>query len=174
MRIRSQGLVLLAGLSILAAACGPAAQSAAPSVAPSAPASTEPSVAASAPPSAGAGAELKIGVVTDVGTVNDKNFNEYTYIGAQQGQDAPGVSGGGCEARVPGHGRDREDLEFGPERGQRDGQRVVVARVAVEDDRPRGGHRRSQRVHGRSVACQMLAGRCWRRYDARQRSALSG
>ncbi len=92
MRIRSQGLVLLAGLSILVAACGPAAQSAAPSVAPSAPASTEPSVAASAPPSAGAGAELKIGVVTDVGTVNDKNFNEYTYVGAQQGAAAVGAA----------------------------------------------------------------------------------
>jgi basic membrane protein A len=93
MRIRSQGLVLLAGLSILAAACGPAAQSAAPTAAPpSAPASTEPSVAPSAPPSAGAGADLKIGVVTDVGTVNDKNFNEYTYVGAQQGAAAVGAA----------------------------------------------------------------------------------
>lgn len=93
MRIRSQGLVLLAGLSILAAACGPAAQSAAPSAAPpSAPASSEPSTPASAPPSAGAGADLKIGVVTDVGTVNDKNFNEYTYVGAQQGAAAVGAA----------------------------------------------------------------------------------
>jgi len=93
MRIRSQGLVLLAGLSILAAACGPAAQSVAPTAAvPSAPASTEPSDAASAPPSAGAGADLKIGVVTDVGTVNDKNFNEYTYVGAQQGAAAIGAA----------------------------------------------------------------------------------
>jgi basic membrane protein A len=29
--------------------------------------------------------DLKIGVVTDVGTVNDKNFNEYTYVGAKNG-----------------------------------------------------------------------------------------
>src|SRR5687768_1122654 len=94
MRIRSQGLVLLAGLSILVAACGPAATSSAPSEAPpSAPASTAPSVApSSAAPSAGAGADLKIGVVTDVGTVNDKNFNEYTYVGAQQGAAAVGAA----------------------------------------------------------------------------------
>src|SRR3989337_1468408 len=95
MRIRSQGLVLLAGLSILAAACGPAAQSAAPSAAPTsaAPGSAEPSGAPSASPSAaGAGADLKIGVVTDVGTVNDKNFNEYTYVGAQQGAAAVGAA----------------------------------------------------------------------------------
>lgn len=92
MRIRSQGLVLLAGLSILAAACGPAAQSAAPSAAPPsvAPASIEPSVAPSA--SAALGADLKIGVVTDVGTVNDKNFNEYTYVGAQQGAASVGAA----------------------------------------------------------------------------------
>lgn len=91
MRIRSQGLVLFAGLSILAAACGPAAQSTAPSVAPP-PASTAPSEAPSEAPSAAPGADLKIGVVTDVGTVNDKNFNEYTYVGAQQGAAAVGAA----------------------------------------------------------------------------------
>ena len=35
--------------------------------------------------------DLKIGVVTDVGTVNDKNFNEYTFVGAQQGAAAIGA-----------------------------------------------------------------------------------
>jgi basic membrane protein A len=90
MRIRSQGLVLLAGLSILAAACGPGAASTAPSVAP--PASTAPSEAPSEAPSAAPGADLKIGVVTDVGTVNDKNFNEFTYVGAQQGAAAVGAA----------------------------------------------------------------------------------
>jgi basic membrane protein A len=39
----------------------------------------------------GAGAGLKIGVVTDVGTVNDKNFNEYTYVGAKDGAAAVGA-----------------------------------------------------------------------------------
>jgi basic membrane protein A len=37
--------------------------------------------------------DLKIGVVTDVGTVNDKNFNEYTYKGAQEGAQAIGAAG---------------------------------------------------------------------------------
>lgn len=33
---------------------------------------------------------LKIGVVTDVGTVDDKNFNEYTFAGANAGAEAIG------------------------------------------------------------------------------------
>jgi basic membrane protein A len=40
----------------------------------------------------GAGAGLKIGVVTDVGTVNDKNFNEFTFKGAQEGAAAVGAA----------------------------------------------------------------------------------
>lgn len=39
-----------------------------------------------------AGAGLKIGVVTDVGTVNDKNFNEFTYVGAKDGASAIGAA----------------------------------------------------------------------------------
>ena len=42
---------------------------------------------ARAPPTS----DLKIGVVTDVGTVNDKNFNEFTFVGAQQGAAAIGA-----------------------------------------------------------------------------------
>jgi basic membrane protein A len=41
-----------------------------------------------ASPAASAGASgsaLKIGLVTDVGTLNDKNFNEYSWAGAQDG-----------------------------------------------------------------------------------------
>jgi basic membrane protein A len=38
------------------------------------------------------GASLKIGVVTDVGTVNDKNFNEFTYVGAKDGARAVGAA----------------------------------------------------------------------------------
>ena len=45
--------------------------------------STEPSAAASA-----AHSDLKIGVVTDIGTLNDKNFNEYSFKGAQDGATA--------------------------------------------------------------------------------------
>ena len=85
MRIRSTGLTLFAGLSIFVAACSSGDSSTAPSAA--AP-STAPSAAA---PSAAQRrrrrprrrrpqptSDLKIGVVTDVGTVNDKNFNEFT------------------------------------------------------------------------------------------------
>jgi basic membrane protein A len=95
MRIRSTGLALFAGLSVFVAACGTGTTSTAPSVAPTDAASTAPSEApASVEPSAsaGAGADLKIGVVTDVGTVNDKNFNEYTYVGAQLGAAAVGAA----------------------------------------------------------------------------------
>jgi basic membrane protein A and related proteins len=94
MRIRSTGLALFAGLSVFVAACGTGAESVAPSVAPSeAPMTDAPSEApASVEPSAAPGADLKIGVVTDVGTVNDKNFNEYTYAGAQMGAEAVGAA----------------------------------------------------------------------------------
>jgi basic membrane protein A len=64
------------------------------------------SAAPSAPPDPCAGAKahggaahqlptdktkVKIGVSTDVGTVNDKNFNEYTFLGAKQGAQALGA-----------------------------------------------------------------------------------
>ena len=35
--------------------------------------------------------DLKIGVVTDIGTLNDKNFNEYSYKGAQAAATALGL-----------------------------------------------------------------------------------
>ncbi|MDO8484781.1 MAG: BMP family ABC transporter substrate-binding protein, partial [Candidatus Limnocylindrales bacterium] len=88
MRIRSTGLVLFAGLSIILGACSPAASS-------SAPASAAPETAApetAAPTVAAPSSDLKIGVVTDVGTVNDKNFNEYTYVGAKDGASAIGAT----------------------------------------------------------------------------------
>jgi len=88
MRTRSRGLALLAGLAVLASACTGGGGGTSPS------ASAAPSAAN---PCAGATAhsggphqfptdktKWKIGVATDVGTVNDKNFNEYTYNGAKQ------------------------------------------------------------------------------------------
>jgi basic membrane protein A and related proteins len=51
---------------------------------PSAPPSTEPTDGPSAPPSEPA-SDWVIGVVTDVGTVDDKNFNEYSFLGATNG-----------------------------------------------------------------------------------------
>jgi basic membrane protein A and related proteins len=89
MRTRSLGLTLAAGLSIFVAACSSGAATTAPSVEASVEASVAPSVEASVAPSVeasvAAGSNLKIGVVTDIGTLNDKNFNEYSYKGAQQG-----------------------------------------------------------------------------------------
>ena len=42
-------------------------------------------------PAAGGESDAKIGLVTDVGTLDDKNFNEYSWIGAQQGAAAIGA-----------------------------------------------------------------------------------
>jgi len=79
--------MLVATLVIVASACSgsatptPAASAAAPSVEPSMVASAAPSVAAS-PSAAASASALKIGLVTDLGTLNDKGFNEYSYKGA--------------------------------------------------------------------------------------------
>ena len=93
MRTQSLGLTLFAGLSILVAACGPGAASKAPSAdasaAPSAAAST--SAAPSVAPSAAATSALKIGVVTDIGQLDDKNYNEYTFKGVEAGAAAIGA-----------------------------------------------------------------------------------
>ncbi len=101
MRIRSTGLVLFAGLSIFVAACSSTgsssapASAAAPSAAPAtaAPATAAPTTAPStAPTSAAPTSDLKIGVVTDIGTLDDKNYNEYTYKGVKAGAAAIGAA----------------------------------------------------------------------------------
>lgn len=85
MRNRSIGLTLFSGLAILVAACGGGATpSPAASAAPSGPASAEPSGDAS-PSASAAASDLKIGLVTDVGSLDDKNFNQYSWEGAQDG-----------------------------------------------------------------------------------------
>ena len=43
------------------------------------------------PPAASGTSTAKIGLVTDVGTLDDKNFNEYSWLGAQQGATAIGA-----------------------------------------------------------------------------------
>src|SRR5437763_1963530 len=63
MRIRSLGLVLLTGLAVAAAACGTSGGSA----------------------GASGGKALKVGMVTDVGGLNDKSFNEASWKGTQDG-----------------------------------------------------------------------------------------
>ena len=91
MRNRSLGLTLFAGLSILVAACSSSGATASPSAEPSvaAPSEAAPSVAPteSAAPSESAApqSDLKIGVVTDIGTLNDKGYNEYSFKGAEDG-----------------------------------------------------------------------------------------
>jgi basic membrane lipoprotein Med (substrate-binding protein (PBP1-ABC) superfamily) len=94
MRIRSTGLTLFAGLSILVAACTsgttspkPSAGTTAAASAPASGGSAAPSVEASVKPTS----DLKIGVVTDVGAVNDKNFNQFSYAGAVEGARAIGA-----------------------------------------------------------------------------------
>jgi basic membrane protein A len=99
MRFRQAGLGLFAGLSILVAACSSNGASTAPSVAATTAPTTAPTAAASeapsvAPSASAAHSDLKIGVVTDIGTLDDKNYNEYTYKGvtaaaAAIGADAP-------------------------------------------------------------------------------------
>jgi len=87
--------LLAATLAIVASACSGSAtptpsvapSAAAPSVAPSVAASVAPSEAPSpsAAASASASSALKIGLVTDVGKLNDQNFNQYSWEGAQDG-----------------------------------------------------------------------------------------
>ena len=94
------GLTLFAGLAIFVSACSSGGSSASPSAAaPSAAASAAPSAAASAsasaeasPSASAAGAtcdkKLKVGLVTDVGRINDKGFNQSAYEGMQAAQAA--------------------------------------------------------------------------------------
>jgi len=87
MRTRSIGLSLFAGLAIVVSACGGGA-----TTAPSEAAMSEvPSVAPTTAPTAAPSSNLVIGVVTDIGTLNDKNFNEYSYKGAVDGAAAIGA-----------------------------------------------------------------------------------
>jgi len=87
MRTSSTGLALLAGLSILFAACSGAATSKAP--ASQAPASAAP--ATEAPTAAATASPWKIAVHTDIGSIDDKNFNQYSYAGAVEGAAAIGA-----------------------------------------------------------------------------------
>jgi basic membrane protein A len=94
MRIRSTGLALFAGVALIVSACSSGATAVpsapAPSTASVAP-STAPSIAATPAPSSA----LKLGVVTDIGSLNDKNFNEYTFKGAVAGATDIGAAAPG-------------------------------------------------------------------------------
>jgi basic membrane protein A len=95
----SRRLIALGATSaIIISACS--GSSATPSPTAAAPSSAAPSMAESAAPSSAAPsvapspsavqANLKIGVVTDIGTLNDKGYNEYTFKGAADGAAAIG------------------------------------------------------------------------------------
>ncbi len=91
MRNRSVGLGALMSLALVASACSSGATAtptpgatATPAPATSAPAAS-PTATPVPSPTFVQNATLKIGVVTDVGTVNDKNFNQYSYEGAVAG-----------------------------------------------------------------------------------------
>jgi basic membrane protein A len=95
MRIRSARLSLLLGTVVVAAACttgggGDASPSAAASVDPCAGAAAHSGDARTLPTDT---SQIKIGVATDVGKVDDKNFNEYTYAGAVEAAAALNIPG---------------------------------------------------------------------------------
>ncbi len=99
MRTRSMGIALFSVLALVLSACSTAATPtpAAPTVAPSAaaPSSAEsPAASGSAAPSSSGAASgaWKVGVVTDVGTLDDKNFNQFSFEGAEAGASAIGAS----------------------------------------------------------------------------------
>ena len=97
MHKRSLGLTLFGAVAIIVAACGggatptPAQSTEASQPATSASAPAESPSGGAASPSAPATSNLKIGVVTDIGTLNDKNFNEYSFKGAEEGATAIGA-----------------------------------------------------------------------------------
>ena len=91
MRIRFSGLALLMGASVIVAACsgGTTTSQAPASVASVAPASEAP--ASEAPSAAPTESAWKVGSHTDVGSIDDRNFNQYSYAGATDGATAIGA-----------------------------------------------------------------------------------
>jgi basic membrane protein A and related proteins len=96
MRTRSLGLTLFSGLAFVVAACSGGASSpsaAAPSEAPMSEAPMSEAPASEAPASAAASMRpLKVGVVTDVGQLEDKSFNQSSNEGAMAAAEATGGS----------------------------------------------------------------------------------
>jgi basic membrane protein A len=91
MRTRSTGLALFAGLSILFAACGGGGATTAPSAAATAAATTAASAEATAGATTAALKPIKVGVVTDVGQLEDKSFNQ----SSNEGSKAAALESGG-------------------------------------------------------------------------------
>jgi basic membrane protein A len=87
--ITKRNLLALATIAIIVAACGGGATAspeatAAPTAAPTTEATAEPTAEPTATPAAAlCDAKLKVGLVTDVGRVNDKGFNQSAYEGME-------------------------------------------------------------------------------------------
>lgn len=92
MRNRSVGLTLFGALAVIVAACGGGATpSPAASATPAASMTAEPSDSAAPSESAAPSLRpLKVGVVTDVGQLEDKSFNEFSNAGAEAAAEATG------------------------------------------------------------------------------------
>lgn len=103
MRIRAVGPVALVVVALLVGACGGTAATGTPGATGTTGASASPSPTPKPPCKTGTGAalpaakDLKIGVVADIGSLTDKNFNEYTHKGAQ---DAATTLGAAAPAAV--------------------------------------------------------------------------
>ena len=70
----------------------------------------------------------------------------------EQGEHPQRVARGLAQADVAADGRDAEDVELGAREGQGDGERIVVARVAVEEHRDPRGYGRLPKASTSSVA----------------------
>jgi len=93
MRIPKVGLALFAGMAIVLSACSSSGTGNAAS--PSATPPPDPCAGVTAGKAHTAPTDwskAKIGVVTDIGTLNDKNFNEYSFKGASDGAAALGAA----------------------------------------------------------------------------------
>jgi len=90
--MRTRALVVLVAMLVIAACTNTGAS---PSPSSSTPMASEPSGSAapsgSVAPSAPAGGDVKIGMVTDIGQLEDKSFNEYSWKGVQDGAAAIGA-----------------------------------------------------------------------------------
>jgi basic membrane protein A and related proteins len=89
MRIRSLGLTLVSGLALIVSACGGGASPSPSASAPATSQSAEPS-AAESESAAPSFEPLKVGVVTDVGQLEDKSFNQSSNEGAEAAATAIG------------------------------------------------------------------------------------
>jgi basic membrane protein A len=79
-------IAVIAALALVAAACGSSKKSSTSS-------STSGSGGAASTTSAPKGKSIKVGLVTDVGGLNDRSFNHLAYVGLQRAQTELGIKG---------------------------------------------------------------------------------